>query len=249
MLYFFHHYELPALLPQAHLQLGRLHTMNIVLRNVPATPDTNANNAEDGPATRRGPAGPTPAGDAPGAAAPPREAGLRGATVGIDYPQIVNLFLRSMTATATRRAAGGAGAGRGVSLRLLLQNHLRNIGAHFQPRNTDEAGSPPSEPAAAAQRGDTSSEEGSSPSSGSQGQEEASQVEETSPPVAAAEAAQGPSSNEMGESKRTCHLGEENASAGKQRGEASNRAPDLMEEASGKGPPGEEPPPFNPTVD
>lgn len=117
MLYFFHHYELPALLQGAQLQFGRLHTMNIVLRNVPSTENTNGRNAGEGGtpnATGNLPAG---AGNAAGETGNNRLGAL------VDDQRIVNLILRSIT-TADRIANHRGN----ISLRFLFRN-LRNFGS------------------------------------------------------------------------------------------------------------------------
>ncbi|KAK7065336.1 hypothetical protein SK128_021849 [Halocaridina rubra] len=122
MLYFFHHYELPAILQQAQLQqLGRVHTVNIVLRNVPNT--NNGNNPNVGNATAAG----TNA-DAN------RNANTAAGGVGIDrearpnVPPVVNLVFRNITGAVANNRNGNA------SLNFVFRN-VRNIVQNLQQNN------------------------------------------------------------------------------------------------------------------
>ncbi|KAK8745440.1 hypothetical protein OTU49_000189 [Cherax quadricarinatus] len=123
MLYFFHHYELPAILQQAQIQqLGRVHTVNIVLRNVP-------NNNQNGINTGN-------AGVGDNSVAGGRENTNTGANNtrndGVQRPNIppmVNLVFRNMT--------GGLGNNRNgnASLSFVFRN-VRNIMQNLQQNNT-----------------------------------------------------------------------------------------------------------------
>ncbi|XP_068225217.1 uncharacterized protein [Palaemon carinicauda] len=129
MLYFFHHYELPAILQQAQIQqLGRVHTVNIVLRNVPN--NNNANNQNANAAANASPndsnAGERSTGGnpAPAAAGAGNERPARG-----NIPPVVNLVFRNITGAMANNRNGNA------SLNFVFRN-VRNIVQNLQPANT-----------------------------------------------------------------------------------------------------------------
>lgn len=132
MLYFFHHYELPAILQQAQIQqLGRVHTVNIVLRNVPNNNNNNNQNPPNNPGIVGGGenAGNDRGGPAPGPAAARPEGGGRRVV-----PPMVNLVFRNM--------AGGVGNNRNgnASLSFVFRN-VRNIVQSLQ-QNTNASSAP-----------------------------------------------------------------------------------------------------------
>lgn len=127
MLYFFHHYELPAILQQAQIQqLGRVHTVNIVLRNVPNNNNNNNQNSPNNPGNAaagenatedRGAANPGPAGVRAGGGARP------------NVLPMVNLVFRNMAAGMGNNRNGNA------SLSFVFRN-VRNIVQSLQQNNT-----------------------------------------------------------------------------------------------------------------
>lgn len=126
MLYFFHHYELPAILQQAQIQqLGRVHTVNIVLRNVPNNNTANNQNATTNNTANTGAT---------------ENAGNRNANTGgsggtgnerparPNVPPVVNLVFRNITGAMANNRNGNA------SLNFVFRN-VRNIVQNLQPNN------------------------------------------------------------------------------------------------------------------
>lgn len=127
MLYFFHHYELPAILQQAQIQqLGRVHTVNIVLRNVPNNNNNNNQNLPNNPGNVGGGESTTGerGGPNPGPAAARPEGGARRVV-----PPMVNLVFRNMAAGVGNNRNGNA------SLSFVFRN-VRNIVQSLQ-QNTN----------------------------------------------------------------------------------------------------------------
>ncbi|XP_042229505.1 uncharacterized protein DDB_G0271670-like [Homarus americanus] len=130
MLYFFHHYELPAILQQAQIQqLGRVHTVNIVLRNVPNNNNNNNNNNQN---AANNTANNTGVGDTGGE----RESANNGTSGtrndGVPRPNIppmVNLVFRNMTGGLANNRNGN------TSLSFVFRN-VRNIVQNLQQNNT-----------------------------------------------------------------------------------------------------------------
>ncbi len=134
MLYFFHHYELPAILQQAQIQqLGRVHTVNIVLRNVPNNNNNNNNqNPPNNPANAGG--GENAAGDRGGANPGQGQAGARaeGGARQVVSPMV--LVFRNMAAGVGNNRNGNA------SLSFVFRN-VRNIVQSLQ-QNTNASSTP-----------------------------------------------------------------------------------------------------------
>ena len=137
MLYFFHHYELPAILQQAQIQqLGRVHTVNIVLRNVPNNNNNNNQNTPNNPGNAgggenviddRGGANLGPTGIRAGAGG--GGGGGGGAAARPNVFPMVNLVFRNMTAGMANNRNGNA------SLSFVFRN-VRNIVQSLQQNNT-----------------------------------------------------------------------------------------------------------------
>ncbi|XP_066989595.1 membralin isoform X2 [Macrobrachium rosenbergii] len=121
MLYFFHHYELPAILQQAQIQqLGRVHTVNIVLRNVPN--NNNANNQNANNASNA--AGNDNAGERNGN---PGSAGAGNERLARNNP-VVNLVFRNISGAMANNRNGN------TSLNFVFRN-VRSIVQNLQPAN------------------------------------------------------------------------------------------------------------------
>ncbi|XP_063870632.1 uncharacterized protein LOC135105901 [Scylla paramamosain] len=128
MLYFFHHYELPAILQQAQIQqLGRVHTVNIVLRNVPNNNNNNNQNTANNPGNAGG--GENAADDRGGAN--PGAAGARpgGGAARPNMLPMVNLVFRNMAAGMGNNRNGN------TSLSFVFRN-VRNIVQSLHQNNT-----------------------------------------------------------------------------------------------------------------
>lgn len=127
MLYFFHHYELPAILQQAQIQqLGRVHTVNIVLRNVPNNNNNNNNqNPPNNPANAGG--GENAAGDRGGANQGQAGSRAEGGARQVVSPMV--LVFRNMAAGVGNNRNGNA------SLSFVFRN-VRNIVQSLQ-QNTN----------------------------------------------------------------------------------------------------------------
>ncbi|CAL4066666.1 unnamed protein product, partial [Meganyctiphanes norvegica] len=122
MLYFFHHYELPAILQQAQIQqLGRVHTVNIVLRNLPNNNNNNNNGANNIPAA--GNSGEANTGNAAaagiGGSTPSGATGQNTAQQQRQNP-VVNLVFRNISGAMANTRNGNA------SLSFMFRN-VRNI--------------------------------------------------------------------------------------------------------------------------
>lgn len=132
MLYFFHHYELPAILQQAQIQqLGRVHTVNIVLRNVPNNNNNNNNqNPPNNPANAGG--GENAAGDRGGANQGQAAARAEGGARQVVSPMV--LVFRNMAAGVGNNRNGNA------SLSFVFRN-VRNIVQSLQ-QNTNASSTP-----------------------------------------------------------------------------------------------------------
>lgn len=126
MLYFFHHYELPAILQQAQIQqLGRVHTVNILLRNVPNVNNNNNQNATNNSANGVG-ENATDGGreNANNGAGGTRNAGVQRPNL----PPMVNLVFRNMTGGLANNRNGN------TSLSFVFRN-VRNIVQNLQQNN------------------------------------------------------------------------------------------------------------------